>query len=132
MKGSRHVSYAEKIVPRAYADEKNNILEVQEFSRPVPYPFDPESWIVCNIADGPADSSPDSGREGGTTGEADVAQYALEPDGVETKSEAEIMAMTRKADVIAYAESIGLTGLTEDMKLDELKAATLQHQNEIY
>lgn len=126
VKGSGHVSYAEKIVPRAYADEKNNVLEVQEFSRPVPYPFDPESWIVCNIYDKPVPAEPEE-----TEGDG-VEQRAAGQDGVMMKSEAEIMAMTRKADVIAYAESIGLVGLTEEQKLDELKAATAQYQEETY
>lgn len=123
VKGSGHVSYAEKIVPRAYADEKNNVLEVQEFSRPVPYPFDPESWIVCNI---------NEGSEGRMTDDEGMDVYGAMQDGVTMKSDSEIMAMTRKADVISYAESIGLRGLSEEQKLDELKAAVMQYQNEVY
>lgn len=132
VKGSGHVSYAEKIVPRAYADEKNNILEVQEFSRPVPYPFDPESWIVCNIYDKPSDETTGSGDTGGTSNDAGVEQHSDAQDGVTMKSEAEIMAMTRKADVIAYAESIGLNGLSEEQKLDDLKTAVVQYQIDTY
>ena len=47
------------------------------------------------------------------------------------KTEAEINSMTRKADVIAYAESIGLNSLSEEQKLDELKACILNFQEEI-
>lgn len=58
--------------------------------------------------------------------------YGAMQDGVTMKSDSEIMAMTRKADVISYAESIGLRGLSEEQKLDELKAAVMQYQNEVY
>lgn len=45
------------------------------------------------------------------------------------KTEVEIRAMTRKDDVIMYAESIGLHNLTTNYKLDELKAAVLKFHN---
>lgn len=51
--------------------------------------------------------------------------------GAELKTAAEIGAMTRKEQVITYAESIGLNGLTADSKLDELKEAVLRYQDEI-
>lgn len=44
-------SHAETIVPRVVADEKNNMMEVQTFSRPVMYPYDWEGWLVANIND---------------------------------------------------------------------------------
>ena len=53
-------------------------------------------------------------------------------DGIEIKTEEEINAMTKKADVIAYAESIGLNGLDDNNRLDDLKAAVLNFQGENY
>ena len=44
-------SHAETVVPRLVADEKNNMIEVQTFSRPVMYPYDWEGWLVANIND---------------------------------------------------------------------------------
>ena len=58
-----------------------------------------------------------------------------EPPTVDTstlKTEAEITAMTKKAELIAYATSIGLSGLDNSMKLDELQDAILNYQEEIY
>ena len=40
--------------------------------------------------------------------------------------------MTKKADVISYAESIGLNGLDDNNRLDELKASVLNFQGENY
>ena len=48
------------------------------------------------------------------------------------KTEDEINAMTKKADVIAYAESIGLKGLNAEQSLSDLKAAVLNYQGEKY
>lgn len=124
VKGGGFVSYAERIVPRVVASEDNNIVEVQMFSRPVPYPLDWEGWLIANIYDPVAASQDD----------ADNSVDTDEPpqEGVVLKSEAEIRAMTKKADVIAYAESIGLSGLTTEMKLDELQTAVLNYQDETY
>ncbi len=120
----RHRSYAEKIVARLAADEGNNMVEVQSFSRPVPYPLDWDGWLVANIYDAPV--SQDVSDNSVDTDEAPT------PDAV-LKTEAEILAMTKKADVIAYAESIGLSGLDADTyKLDELKDAVLNYQDETY
>lgn len=120
----RHQSYAEKIVARLAADEGNNMVEVQSFSRPVPYPLDWDGWLVANIYDAPV--SQDVSDNSVDTDEAPT------PDAV-LKTEAEILAMTKKADVIAYAESIGLSGLDADTyKLDELKDAVLNYQDETY
>ena len=120
----RHRSYAEKIVARLAADEGNNMVEVQSFSRPVPYPLDWDGWLVSNIYDAPV--SQDVSDNSVDTDEAPT------PDAV-LKTEAEILAMTKKADVIAYAESIGLSGLDADTyKLDELKDAVLNYQDETY
>lgn len=124
VKGSSFESYAERIVPRLVADEKNNMIEVQVFSRPVPYPYDWESWLVANIYEEPLKSS---------SGDSLIESFNLEPDGedfVDLKTAAEINAMKKTADVIAYADSIGLSGLGEGKKLDELKTAVLNYQEE--
>lgn len=133
VQGSSFKSHAEKIIPRLVADEKLNTVEVQEFSRPVPYPNDWESWLVANIYDEPVPRKNDEG----------IAAFSMEPqesgmetsgggqqEGTEIKTEAEINAMNRKADVIAYGESLGMSGLTEDMRLDELKEAVLNYRDE--
>lgn len=118
-------SYAEKIVPRLVGDEKSNMAEVQAFSRPVMYPNDMDGWLVTNIYDEVAS----------TQTEADNSVDTHEPPTVDTstlKTEAEITAMTKKAELIAYATSIGLSGLDNSMKLDELQDTILNYQEEIY
>lgn len=50
-RGSGFESHAEKIVPRLLVNENDNIIEVQTFSRPVPYPLDWDGWMVANIND---------------------------------------------------------------------------------
>ena len=118
-------SYAEKIVPRLVGDEKSNMAEVQAFSRPVMYPNDMDGWLVANIYD----------ENASTQTEADNSVDTHEPPTVDTstlKTEAEITAMTKKAELIVYATSIGLSGLDNTMKLDELQDAILNYQEEIY
>lgn len=118
-------SYAEKIVPRLVGDEKSNMAEVQAFSRPVMYPNDIDGWLVANIYDEVAATQKD----------ADNSVDTHEPPTVDTgtlKTEAEITAITKKAELIAYATSIGLSGLDNSMKLDELQDAILNYQEEIY
>lgn len=124
VKGTSFVSYAQRIVPRVVASEDNNIVEVQMFSRPVPYPLDWDGWLIANIYDTPA-SSQDEADNSVDTEEDGIS-------GVTLKTEEEIRAMTKKADVIAYAESIGLSGLSTDLKLDELQEAVLKYQDETY
>jgi len=123
VKNGSFVSYADKIVPRVVASEKDNMVEVQMFSRPVPYPLDIDGWLVANIYDAVA-----------TEAEADNSVDTDEPptEGVDLKTEAEINAMTTKAEVIAYAESIGLSGLSSEEKLAELRAAVIKYQKETY
>lgn len=114
-------SYAQPIVPRFLSDERNNVMEIQEFSRPVPFPHDQEGWMVANIYDKSSD-----------TGDTDISTLSLqEPFDMELKTADEINAM-KKEDIVAYAESIGLDGLSEKQKLDELKAAVLNFQEETY
>lgn len=118
-------SYAEKIVPRLVGDEKSNMAEVQAFSRPVMYPNDMDGWLVANIYDEVAS----------TQTEADNSVDTHEPPTADVstlKTKAEITAMTKKAELIAYATSIGLSGLDNSMKLDELQDAILNYQEEIY
>lgn len=125
VKGTSFVSHAERIVPRVVSSEGDNIVEVQMFSRPVPYPLDWEGWIVCNVY-----ASVETSRD---DGHIDTHTYELsQEEGIELKSEEEIDAMSRKADVIAYAELIGLSALSDKMSLDELKAAVLNYQEETY
>ena len=118
-------SYAEKIVPRLVGDEKSNMAEVQAFSRPVMYPNDMDGWLVANIYDETASTQTEADNSVGThePPTADVSTL---------KTEAEITAMTKKAELIAYATSIGLSGLDNSMKLDELQDAILNYQEEIY
>lgn len=118
-------SYAEKIVPRLVGDEKSNMAEVQAFSRPVMYPNDMDGWLVANIYDEVAS----------TQTEADNSVDTHEPPTADVstlKTEAEITAMAKKAELITYATSIGLSGLDNSMKLDELQDAILNYQEEIY
>ena len=92
-------SYAEKIVPRLVGDEKSNMAEVQAFSRPVMYPNDMDGWLVANIYDETAS----------TQTEADNSVDTHEPPTADVstlKTESEITAMTKKAELIAYATSI--------------------------
>lgn len=93
------------------------------FSRPVPYPFDWDCWLVANINDTPA-----TGTVAANAGNIDTKQQK-EPV---LKTEAEINAMTKKSDVIDYAVSIGLNGLSAEQRLDDLKTAVLNYQEEHY
>lgn len=124
VKGTGFVSHAERIVPRVVPSEGKNIIEVQMFSRPVSYPLDWDGWLVANVYD-PIASTQEEADNNVDTDEG-------ETEGVTLKSETEIRSMTRKADVISYAESIGLSGLATDLTLAELQAAVLKYQNEIY
>ena len=117
-------SYADKIIPRVVADENNNAMEVQMFSRPVPYPLDWNGWLVANIYDNPAESKEESDNS--------VDTKEGQTKGVDLKTEDELKAMSRKADVIAYADSIGLSGLTADLTLEELRTKVLEYQNRVY
>ena len=117
--GTGFKSYAEKIVPRTLVDENDNTIEIQMFSRPVPFPHDWESWLISNVY-----SSEVSDSDTGVS-TASVAAYS---ESVDYKTEDEINAMTKKADVIAYAESIGLNGLSDSSTLTELKESVLNYQ----
>lgn len=124
VKGTSFVSYAEKIVPRVVASEGDNVVEVQMFSRPVPYPLDWDGWLIANVYDSVASTQEEADNSIDTDED--------ETPGVILKSEGEIRAMTKKAGVIAYAESIGLGDLTTDSSLEELKGAVLRYQDSTY
>jgi hypothetical protein len=109
-------SHADRIIPRVVTSEENNVMEVQTFSRPVPYVFDIDGWLYANISD--TDLQVESLEDGTAVGSE------------ERLSEDEINAMTRKADVIEYAESIGLTGLSDSETLTDLKAKVIDYQSE--
>lgn len=124
VKGGKFVSYAERFVPRVVSNETDSVIEVQMFSRPISYPLDWDGWLVANIYDNPA-ADQDEADNSVDTNEGPT-------EGVDLKTEEEIKAMNKKADVIAYAESIGLSGLTTEMRLDELQTAVLKYQEETY
>ena len=93
------------------------MVDVQAFSRPIPYPKDWDGWLVAQEPEVSSVSDSDTT----TTEEKQTVIY---------KTTEEINAMTTKASVIEYAESIGLTGLSDSSKLDELKTAVINYQEE--
>lgn len=48
VKDGKTLSYAEPIVPRVVSDDIHNIIEVQVYSRPVPYPEFTDGWIIAD------------------------------------------------------------------------------------
>lgn len=140
VKGESFQSFAEKIVPRVVASEKNNTVEVQLYSRPVPYPLDVDGWLVANIYE-QAGAGLDTASVGTKAGSAAYSGYSAkdsgaggdtDPDEPALKTEDEINAMNTKAPLIAYGESIGLEGLTDASSVAELKSAVLAYQESTY
>lgn len=129
LKGDHFESYAEKIVPRVIADERENVLEVQTFSRPVPYPLDWDGWIVANIYD--VVTAGNEGDEVSTanSGIEDVAGF--QGGEVIIKTEEEINGMTTKRELLEYAVSVGLEGLSDKLSLQELKTAIITYQQDL-
>ncbi len=127
IKGGGFQSFAAQIVPRVIADEKTNQMEVQTFSRPVPYPLHWDSWLVTNIYDV---------AEKGTDAEADMSESDIQTpkEEVTLKTNDEINAMRTKAELISYAETIGMTNeqVNTDMLVDEIKSAILAYQEANY
>lgn len=115
VKNGHFSSYAQKMVPHTFADEQNNVIETGVFSRPVPYPLDAEGWLVANAYEAPDNSIAHTSGTAGTL-----------------HTSAEIEAMATKDALIAYAEEIGLTGLTKDSTLKQLKDSILEYQEEAY
>lgn len=155
VKGEHFESYAEKMVPRYLADESNNVIELHLYSRPVPYPIDWDGWMVTNIyqkKDGSRwpdgadtlDKNVDASANGADTpgGGADTPGNGVDTPGggADTpslsdpvlKTETEINKLTSKAAVIEYGESIGLTGLSSESSLADLKTAVINYQQEHY
>lgn len=117
-KGEGFVSYAEPVVARLVDDENNNMVEVQAFSRPVPYPKDWEGWLVANINNVSMEMMQDGGNP---VSDSDTISY---------KTTEEIEAMRTKAALIEYGESIGMSGLSDSSSMEELKTAVLNFQEE--
>ena len=110
-------SYAESIVPRVVYDTKNNMAEVQMFSRPVPYPYDWEGWLVANIYDKVSDSDISTLSDNAS-------------DEIVFKTEDELNSMT-KDELLEYGASIGVDGLTSSMLKDDILSAIIDYQNAI-
>ncbi len=135
LEGEHFRSYAEKIVPRIVADENSNVLEVQMFSRPVPYPLDWDGWIVANIYDqttpgSGGDEETHSGNSEDQTG-GETSDNMQGDNGVKVLTEDEINGLTTKKKVIEYAASIGLEGLSDESSLQELKDAVIAYQRDL-
>lgn len=134
IKDGHFVSHAEKIVPRVVADENNNILEVQAFSRPVPYPLDWDGWMVANIYDHVGydkEEQPKHIQNPQNTQDSQDSQDSQEDDGANAKTEDEINAMTTKKELLEYAASVGLEGLSDKSSLQDLKAAIIAYQQDL-
>lgn len=125
-------SFAAQIVPRVVADEKANKMEVQTFSRPVPYPLHWDSWLVTNIYDTEAKDT--ETKE--TDNAANMSESDIQPqeDEIAIKTNEEINAMKTKAELIDYAKTIGMTDeqVNTGMLVDALKAAILAYQEANY
>lgn len=130
VKDGKFKTYAEKIVPRIVADEKNNMVEVQTFSRPVPYPFHTDSWLVANIYD----ETDAVSYKASVPVTAPLQQAEEQEDTNAPKTEEEIAAIRTKAPLIEYGKSIGMTDeqVNDSMNLTELKEAVLNYQEEHY
>lgn len=131
VKDGNFKSYADKIVPRIVADEKNNMVEVQTFSRPVPYPFHWDSWLVTNIYDSVVEESGEQTRN--ITNTNDGFENNSE-DEIILKTETEINSMTTKNPLIEYGKYIGMTDeeVNTNMSVQQLKDAVLNFQGENY
>ena len=135
LKGEHFTSHAEKIVPRIVADENSNVLEVQMFSRPVPYPLDWDGWMVANIYN---PSAPESTEDSEIHSQSSAEQADNEApntpqgdDGIKVLTEDEINGLTTKKKVIEYAASIGLEGLSDESSMQDLKDAVIIYQREL-
>ena len=135
MEDGKFASYAEKMVPRLITSDSNNVAEVLVYSRPVPYPKDWEGWMVTNIYE--KATTEDSDGHNDVTDQSNVSGQSLADDTsgnavVDLKTEEEINKLSSKASVIAYGESIGMTGLSDSSALADLKTAVINYQQEHY
>lgn len=132
VKDKKLKTFAAKIVPRIVADEKSNVIEVQTFSRPVPYPFHWDSWLVTNIYD-----SEEGEQDIQTMSESDTfpggTQEELNNGEITLKSESEIKALN-KTPLIEYGLYIGMTNeqVNDQMTVVQLREAILNFQEETY
>lgn len=129
-KDSGFTSYAEPLVPRVVYDEKNNLAEVQVFSRPVPYPRDWEGWLVTNIYDPVSESDTTQHSRMFAGEDLDLDSGVSESDTPGFKTNEEINAM-KKDELLAYAALIGLEGLSDSMLKEDILNAVLDYQGEI-
>lgn len=49
MEDKKFVTYEGRLVPKQYADEKNEVKMLRMTSRPLPRPFDVDSWVVIYV-----------------------------------------------------------------------------------
>lgn len=49
MEDKKFQSYEGRLVPKVWADEKDEVKKVRLTSRPLPCPFDVESWAVIYV-----------------------------------------------------------------------------------
>ena len=49
MEDGKFITYEGKLVPKQYADEKNEVKMLRLTSRPLPRPFDVESWAILYV-----------------------------------------------------------------------------------
>lgn len=122
-------TYVDPMVPRVIYDENNNLAKVLVVSRPVPYPNDPEGWLVTNIYDPVSESDTEQTEDQakGFTGQDDNVSDS-DTDGL--LSEEDIRAMT-KSQLLEYGASIGMEGLTDKMLVDDIRNAILDYQMEL-
>ncbi len=134
------------MVTNIYQTKESSIPEESEkfYSPDDPYEFfdslgdDPEG------ADGSENPENPEGADGSENPENPEGAVGSEnpenPEGIDgldnpepvLKTEAEINKLTSKDSVIEYAASIGLTGLTKDPHLADLKTAVINYQQENY
>lgn len=130
MEDGKFTSYAEQLVPRLLTNDTSNVAEVLVYSRPVPYPLDWDGWLVTNVYSGSSGTLSESSE--------DISQQAVDDsadavsEGIDLKTEEEINKLSSKAAVIAYGESIGMTGLSDASTLADLKTAVINYQQEHY
>lgn len=133
VKDKKLKTFAAQIVPRIVADEKSNMIEVQTFSRPVPYPFHWDSWLVTNIYDSETDGQTQNKQ---TVSESDTFPEEISGESDEKitlKTESEIKAL-KKAELIGYGLYIGMTSeqVNDQMTVAQLQDAVLNYQQETY
>lgn len=131
IKDGHFTSHADKLIPRVIADEGKNIMEVQMFSRPVPYPLDWDGWIVANIYDSSEEGQSTIDEMYSGKRQEDDTEDSQEDGTVSVRPEEEISRMSTKKELIAYAASIGLDGLNDKSSLEDLRTAVIIYQQDL-